>query len=142
MEETLQRQETAYNQTVGQPTIVMSNSATPFYPAHKFLAPLQIDPYGDMLYQEDSNAEKVQRDLEKAINVNKMQHHYITNLQRANLYLKSRIKELEEVVNLYKSSAANATFAQRISQLEKEISLGNGQTSSGTKDDYKLVSIG
>jgi len=51
MEETLQRQETAYNQTVGQPTIVMSNSATPFYPAHKFLAPLQIDPYGDMLYQ-------------------------------------------------------------------------------------------
>jgi hypothetical protein len=50
-----------------------------------------------------------------------MQHHYISNLQKANLFLKSRIKELEELVDLYKSQAVNNTLTSKIIQIEKEL---------------------
>ena len=36
----------------------------------------------------------------KVINLNKMQHQYIQNLQRANMTLKCKIKEMSEVIDV------------------------------------------
>jgi hypothetical protein len=63
--------------------------------------------------------------LDKAININKMQHHYIQNLQKANLHLKSRIKDLEEL---------NTKMAQ--------VGLLGDPAGKYSSDEYKLVSIG
>lgn len=41
---------------------------------------------------------KLKKDFDKIMSVNRMQHHYIQNLQKANMELKNRVKAAETAV--------------------------------------------
>ncbi len=77
-----------------------------------------------------------------------MQHHYISNLQKANLFLKSKIKELEDFNAMLKQGGAqnagvNAQL-HNLSLIDNEYApiLGSASKFNATPQDYKLVSIG
>ncbi len=75
-------------------------------------------------------AEGAQVHLEKAICINKMQHQYIQNLQKANLFLKAKVKELQEVKNEEKRPAA------------KEDEKKGGEKGKENVSEFELIPIG
>ena len=74
--------------------------------------------------------DEISKDLEKCLNINKMQHQYIQNLQKANQFLKSRVQDLEgEVVSIKSAeNSAKTSIASAVTSVPEET--------------YKLVPVG
>ncbi len=52
--------------------------------------------------------------LDKAIGINKMQHQYIQNLQKANLFLKQKVRELQDKKTDGNSDEEKGEVSQKI----------------------------
>eukprot|EP00347_Sterkiella_histriomuscorum_P024186 403332012 len=125
-------------------TTLFKHESSPFYPQGRQNIPqLGQISMNEPLYQDPFVSQELQTKLEKAINVNKMQHHYIQNLQKANLFLKQKLKDFEEIDKLIKTAGINAVTSSIPGLIDK----GNTSTNlvgmiQQKSNDYKLVSIG
>ena len=68
-------------------------------------------------------------DFESVISINSKQHKRIQNLQKVNIFLKAKLKELQE----------NKAFSDNYMPQGK---VGPGSSKLEATDDYNLVSIG
>lgn len=105
---------------------------------------------------QSSYALRDNHDMLKSINMNKMQHQYIQNLQRANMTLKCKIKEMSEALREADGSATEpAAFTEaaadrgrlgrdrEISEDEKEVDSEATESSEELDEDQlELKAIG
>jgi hypothetical protein len=81
-----------------------NKKAEPFYPSRKSSAPIQPETSEDLLYDLEKQA--MQKELEKTMNINKMQRQYIENLVNANKALKDNYSEVQrELTTMMKNSS-------------------------------------
>ena len=73
-----------------------------------------------------------------------MQHHYIQNLQKANIFLKQKIKEFEELDKLIKAAGVSAMTGAGLQGLVESGAIPQKLAAiiPQKSNDYKLVSIG
>ena len=72
----------------------------------------------------------MKQNYEKVINVNKMQHQYIQNLQKANLFLKAKLKDVQEASQ--SQGSVDTSHIKLLADDNKKEDL----------EEYKMVSVG
>jgi hypothetical protein len=109
----------------------MASDARPFYPTDSHKNQKEIRR---LLKEEENELMRVKSEMGDLIGVTRSQHNYISNLQKANIFLKLRIKEAE---------TDNDEIKYKLGIGKNEvIPFSTDSNPAVVENDFKLVSIG